>query len=162
MFYALCSFLRCFLVVVDIFLSIFLRWFIVALWPKRSYYGGPQYSCSKCHASYWYFECPKRYNGRRKWSAPVFPGCCLRGKVSLPGFTDWPSPLRELLRFNGGPISTHFLRLIRHYNAMFCFTSLGADVDKAVNSGGGPYVYKICGVVYHRIGSLLPTGPDGP
>ena len=40
------------------------------------------------------------------------------------------------------------------------FTSLGADVDKAVNSGGGPYVYKICGVVYHRIGSLLPTGPD--
>jgi hypothetical protein len=82
--------------------------------------------------------------------------------VSLPGFTDWPSPLKELLRFDGGPVSSHFLRLIRHYNSMFTFTSLGADVDRTVNSRGGPYVFKICGTVYHRIGSLLPSEADDP
>lgn len=40
---------------------------------------------------------------------------------------------------------------------MFCFTSLGAQVDRSINVGGAPYVFKINGVVYHRIGSLFPV-----
>lgn len=93
---------------------------------------------------------------------PVCSRCCLRGKVSLPGFMDWPSPLKEFLRFDGGVVSNHFLRLIRHYNSMFSFTSLGTDVDKSVNSGSAPYVYKISGGIYHRIGCLFPSGSDKP
>jgi hypothetical protein len=33
---------------------------------------------------------------------------------------------------------------------------LGADVDKTINNGTAPYVFKINGAVHHRIGSLLP------
>jgi hypothetical protein len=78
--------------------------------------------------------------------------------VSLPVYPEWPSPLAELLRFDGGAESRRFMQLIREYNSMFAFTSLGAHVDNTVNVGKGPYVFKICGVVCHEIGSLLP--PD--
>jgi hypothetical protein len=135
---------------------------IAGLWPDRSYYGGPQYSCDKCGAFFWFVERANKDKNVAKGCLPVYSRCCLRGKVSLPGFADWPSPLKELLRFDGGPVSSHFLRLIRHYNSMFTFTSLGADVDRTVNSRGGPYVFKICGTVYHRIGSLLPLEADDP
>jgi hypothetical protein len=36
---------------------------------------------------------------------------------------------------------------------------MGANIDKSVNDGRGPPVFKIHGQVHHRIGSLLP--PDG-
>ena len=86
----------------------------------------------------------------------MYTKCCRGGKVSLPIFPAWPSPLSELLRFDGGPESKRFLRLIREYNSMFAFTSLGVHVDDNVNTGHGPYVFKICGMVCHQIGSLLP------
>ncbi|GJU68794.1 AT-hook motif-containing protein [Tanacetum coccineum] len=40
---------------------------------------------------------------------------------------------------------------------MFCFTSFGARIDHSVNSGRGPYTFRINGQNYHRIGSLLPA-----
>jgi hypothetical protein len=36
---------------------------------------------------------------------------------------------------------------------------MGAQIDNSVNDGRGPPLFKICGQVHHRIGSLLP--PDG-
>jgi predicted lipase len=33
---------------------------------------------------------------------------------------------------------------------------MGAKIDRNIKNSRGPYVYKICGQVYHRIGSLLP------
>ncbi|XP_051229354.1 uncharacterized protein [Lolium perenne] len=93
---------------------------------------------------------------------PVFSGCCLRGKVSLPRFNDWPSPLKELFSLSCGHASTHFYRLIRHYNSLFAFKSIGVNVDRTVNSGGAPYIFKMCGYAYHRIGSLLPSGTNPP
>jgi hypothetical protein len=36
---------------------------------------------------------------------------------------------------------------------------MGAHIDNSVNDGRGPPLFKICGQVHHRIGSLLP--PDG-
>ena len=76
----------------------------------------------------------------------------------MPKFRFWPSPLVRLIRFNGDVISNRFMRLIRQYNSMFCFTSLGAHIDNIINVGGAPYVFKMNGVVYHRIGPLVP--PD--
>ena len=70
-------------------------------------------------------------------------GCCRSGKVSLPKFRFWPSPLVRLIRFNGDVISNRFMRLIRQYNSMFCFTSLGAHIDNIINVGGAPYVFKM-------------------
>ncbi|KAL6622878.1 hypothetical protein ACP70R_032757 [Stipagrostis hirtigluma subsp. patula] len=39
---------------------------------------------------------------------------------------------------------------------------MGARIDRSVNSGGGPYVFRINGQVHHRIGSLLPADGDPP
>jgi hypothetical protein len=60
--------------------------------------------------------------------------------------------LDELMRFDGGPASNNFMRSIRQYNSMFAFTSLGVHVDRTVNVGTGPYIFKICGSVHHKIG----------
>ncbi|KAM0931492.1 hypothetical protein ACQ4PT_000481 [Festuca glaucescens] len=132
-----------------------------ALAPERSYYGAPAYRCERCGALFWFLERCKR-SSVGKGRLPVFSRCCLRGKVSLPRFNDWPSPLKELLSLSCGSASTHFYRLIRHYNSLFAFTSMGADIDRTVNSGGAPYIFKMCGSAYHQIGSLLPCETDPP
>jgi hypothetical protein len=35
---------------------------------------------------------------------------------------------------------------------------MGAKIDNTANDGRGPPLFKICGQVHHRIGSLLPEG----
>src|ERR1700678_2608952 len=35
-------------------------------------------------------------------------------------------------------------------------TSLGCNQDISINNGGGPYVFKIHGCLYHQTGSLIP------
>ncbi|WVZ75453.1 hypothetical protein U9M48_023503, partial [Paspalum notatum var. saurae] len=45
---------------------------------------------------------------------------------------------------------------------MFAFTSFGAKIDKSINKGPGPYIFKINGQVHHRIGSLLPDEDKSP
>src|SRR5438105_2097187 len=54
------------------------------------------------------------------------------------------------------------LRQIRSYNSFFALTSLGAAIDKTINNGTAPYVFKINGVVHHRIGTLLPRRGTRP
>jgi hypothetical protein len=39
---------------------------------------------------------------------------------------------------------------------------MGVNIDRSVNDGGGPPVFKISGYVHHRIGSLLPPDDDDP
>ncbi|KAL0733578.1 hypothetical protein Bca4012_009788 [Brassica carinata] len=51
---------------------------------------------------------------------------------------------------------------IRVYNSMLAFTSIGAEVDKSLMSGNGPYTYRIQGQIYHRLGSLLPLEGKPP
>ena len=51
---------------------------------------------------------------------------------------------------------------IRAYNQMFAMTSLGAKIDTSINMGRGPYVFKISGQIYHRIGSMLPEENEDP
>ncbi|GJZ46868.1 hypothetical protein Tco_0600700 [Tanacetum coccineum] len=45
---------------------------------------------------------------------------------------------------------------------MFSMTLLGANVDKSVNNGRGPYVFRISGQLYHWIGSLCPKEGQSP
>lgn len=85
--------------------------------------------------------------------------CCKAGKVKILKFLPRPEPLASLTRFDGAPLSNKFMKNIRPYNCLFSFTSMGANIDRAMNDGRGPPVFKICGQVHHRIGSLLP--PEG-
>jgi hypothetical protein len=86
----------------------------------------------------------------------VYNLCCRGGKIDYKPYKKPPAILANLLRFDGDARSKRFIRQIRSYNSLFAFTSLGATVDKAINNGTAPYVFKINGVVHHRIGTMLP------
>ena len=52
--------------------------------------------------------------------------------------------------------SKHFAKNIRGYNMMFSFTSMSSKIDYTVNDENGPYLFKLHGQNYHRIGRLWP------
>ncbi|GJZ40062.1 reverse transcriptase domain-containing protein, partial [Tanacetum coccineum] len=84
----------------------------------------------------------------------TFSLCCQEGKVLLPRFNETPPPLKTLLDYND-PTTSRFKDHMRVYNGMFYFTSFGANIDHSINTGRGPYTFRINGQSYHRIGSLL-------
>jgi len=51
------------------------------------------------------------------------------------------------------------MKNIRQYNCLFAFTSMGSSIDRSMNDGRGPPIFKVCDQIHHRIGSFLP--PDG-
>lgn len=118
-----------------------------------------QYCCQYCGALLWYEE---RTIKSRETTNPKFSLCCQDGRVQLPMLKEAPSYLHELIRPNGGSQSSKFRENIRAYNSLFAFTSTGGVVSHEVNIGPGPYVYKISGQNYHRIGSLLPVEGQSP
>ena len=67
-----------------------------------------------------------------------------------------PPYLKYLLGKESGKLGINFRKNIRAYNSMFAFTSMGGRVDGSINHSKGPYVFRMCGQNYHRIGSLLP------
>ncbi|ONM15143.1 Helicase [Zea mays] len=102
-------------------------------YPERSYYGGPEHICPYCHAVFWFQERVKNDSCLTQRKI-VYNLCCKGGKVNLKPFERPPPLLVDLLRFDGGTRSRHFLRLIRSYNSLFVFTSL----DGLCLSGGSP------------------------
>lgn len=127
----------------------------------RCDYGPPEYRCRLCAAQFWYQERCKKDSAITKRRV-CYNLCCKGGKIFVPPFAQPPEPLNSLLKFDGDARSKHFLQHIRQYNSLFSFTSMGADIDDSLNQGGGPYVFKINGQVYHRIGSLLPNEDNPP
>ncbi|KAL6579333.1 hypothetical protein OROMI_009549 [Orobanche minor] len=114
--------------------------------------GDPIYNCEYCGAYMWYEE---RSEKSKNPLYPKFSQCCSKGKFQLPLLKEPPLLLRNLL--NGvDPRSTNYINNIRAYNMMFSFTSMGGKVDTSVNKGSGPYIFKIEGANYHRIGTSLP------
>ena len=103
-------------------------------------------ACRHCNAKFWYDERIVVGNSRRV----DYHKCCSAGKVRLHDQGEYPQYIKDLFT------NRHFLENIRAYNQMFAMTSLGAEVDNSINMGGGPYVFKISGQLYHRIGSLCP------
>lgn len=130
--------------------------YVTASYPERSYYGPPTYECPFCGAIFWYQERVKTLSAVSKRKI-VYNLCCKSGKIELPPLCPLPEPLATLLNFNGDARSKRFLRQIRSYNSMFAFTSMGAAIDKSINNGNASYVFKINGVVHHRIGTLVPS-----
>ncbi|AQK90645.1 putative replication protein [Zea mays] len=125
-------------------------------YKDRSYYGGPSDECPHCGAVFWFQERVKSLSAVSQRRL-VYNLCCRGGKIVLEPYKCPPAPLCDLLRFDGDSRARRFLRQIRSYNSLFAFTSLGVVVDRSINNGTAPYVFKINGVVHHRIGSLLPS-----
>jgi hypothetical protein len=92
---------------------------------------------------------------------PKFGKCCLSGKILLPDLTAPPQPLMRLLESQEHD-AREFRMHIRQYNAALAFTSLGADFDKSLLNGGGPYALCLMGELHHRLGALLPAENTTP
>ena len=92
---------------------------------------------------------------------PCFSLCCAQGKVQLPLLREPPHTLKNLL-IGYEDRSRHFMDNIHAYNMMFSFTSMGGKIDSSVNDGNGPYVFRLHGQNYHKIGSLLPKSGSPP
>nr|VDD51523.1 unnamed protein product [Brassica oleracea] len=120
--------------------------------------GDPSYVCGYCQAYMWFGE---RISKRLVSVKPIFTMCCHKGKVNLPILKAPPKTLLSLL-YNKNETRSHFRELIRAYNMMFSFTSLGGQVNHAINNGSGPYVFQLCGENYHLIGGILPAPDKNP
>ncbi|KAL4596305.1 hypothetical protein ACB092_12G154600 [Castanea dentata] len=83
-------------------------------------------------------------------------------KVELPLLKEPPPFLGSLLNISSDQRSINFQLGIRIYNSLFAFTSLGGNVDRSVNNGSGPYVFRENGQTHHRIGLLLPVHGQKP
>lgn len=130
-----------------------------ASYHDRSYYGRPSYQCIHCSALFWHGERIRSSVGTR---SVIYNSCCKGGKVRIPAYRPRPEPLLSLARFDGDVVSKTFMQNIRQYNCLFAFTSMGTHIDRSLNDGRGPPVFKVCGQIHHRIGSLLPMTDQPP
>ena len=121
-------------------------------------FGKPTYRCEHFNAILW---CEERLNSHKGTKKPSFRICCKQGKIDLPKIA-YPPPYLAGLLTGEGSDATNFKENIRSYNSMFSFTSMGGAVDKEINEGKGPYVFRLHGQNYHRIGSLLPEEGNKP
>ena len=68
-----------------------------------------------------------------------------------------PQSLQTFLTTNDPDSDEPFVNLIRAYNHVLAFTSLGANIDEQLaNAREGVYTFRIQGALYHRIGGLMP------
>ena len=118
------------------------RW--VASYSGHSDYGLPEYECRYCHATFWLRECARGQSSVRNGNI-VYNRCCKGGKIVIPPFRERPEPLASLARFDGDARCKRFLNNIRQYNCLSAFTSMGANMDRSMNDGRGPPVFKISG-----------------
>ncbi|XP_073117118.1 uncharacterized protein [Elaeis guineensis] len=80
----------------------------------------------------------------------------MEGRVQVLLLRQLPALLKYLLGSTSGQQGIKFRKHIRQYNAMFALTSMGGRIDNQINCGKGPFVFRICGQNYHKIGSLFP------
>ena len=110
--------------------------------------------CSECGALHWASE--------MLVNSPRFGMCCFSGKIKIPRLEDPPPELIHLLS-GWEDLCKKFRDHIRNYNNALVMTSLGCDQDRAINrEGGGPFVFKVQGRLYHQSGSLLPRPGSSP
>ncbi|KAL4300948.1 hypothetical protein AHAS_Ahas17G0251900 [Arachis hypogaea] len=109
------------------------------------------YQCQHCKASIWSEERLAKF---KQSPQPKFSLCCMEGKIELPLLSVPPD---ELIQLHTGEDqrSIHFLKNIRAFNSIFCFTSMVEKINRGVNNGTAPPIFKPGAQNYHSIGSLL-------
>lgn len=116
----------------------------------RHWLGTTLVKCPYCCAMNWIEE---RVSGTSKIN-PRFSFCCHSGKVHIPKV----QVDHDLLRLVG---LKDFVKDIRLYNSAMSFTSMGCKLDERLaNATMGVYTFRICGSVYHRMGSLFPANGE--
>ncbi|XP_071697771.1 uncharacterized protein [Rutidosis leptorrhynchoides] len=120
--------------------------------------GDAIYVCNACKACLWKSEAMR---GNKSFTKKIYSLCCLNGKVELPTLNKPPQLLLDLFSGNSDR-SRKFVENVRRNNMMFSLTSIGGKVDHKINSGKGPYVYRMCGQNYHLGGSLIPQPGKEP
>ncbi|GJZ47341.1 uncharacterized protein Tco_0601173 [Tanacetum coccineum] len=115
-------------------------------------HGDPIFGCESCGELLWHAE---SIVGNIHANSESYSLCCGRGKVMLPKNLKNPPKLLMDLINKKHQKSTTFIDNIRRYNSMFAFTSMGGKQDNSVNTGRGPYCYRIQGMNFHRMGALL-------
>ncbi|KAI3507904.1 hypothetical protein L1887_22900 [Cichorium endivia] len=113
--------------------------------------------CFVCKAKLWRAEASRC----KKTPNKSYSICCGNGKVELPNLKQAPPTYEYLFRLVDSK-SKYFMKNIRHYNSMFSFTSMGGKVDSSINKGKGPYIFRLSGQNYHRMGCLLPANGMKP
>jgi len=121
-------------------------------------FGKPTHRCQYCNALLWYEERLRPKVGTKRLAFGI---CCKQGKIKLPPRKKPPAYLDNLAT-GDGKNSKNYRKNIRSYNSMFSFTSTGGIVDKEINKGHGPYVFRMHGRNYHHIGTLLPEEGSKP
>ncbi|XP_077232577.1 uncharacterized protein LOC143869904 [Tasmannia lanceolata] len=106
-----------------------------------------------CGVLMWYEE---RSSSAKQSPFVRFTMCCEDGKIQLLSLPEMPQYLKELHSGQYDTRYTCFKELIRAYNSMFSFTSMGGVVDYSVVDGRRPYSFRISSSNYHQIGTLLP------
>jgi hypothetical protein len=106
----------------------------------------------------WYEE---RLNSNKQSKNLIFGICYQNGKISLPAKKE-PQRFLDILLNGDDKVSKESRENIRSYNSMFAFTSTGGIVDKNINNGHAPYVFRMHGQNYHHIGTLLPEEGTRP
>ncbi|GKD97027.1 DNA helicase PIF1-like protein, partial [Tanacetum coccineum] len=119
--------------------------------------GDPIQTCHACQAKLWTGETNKKQITKKI----SFTMCCKKGQVLLPKMEDPPKDLLDLFTANDAT-SKYFIHNIRKFNSIFSFTSIGGKVDKTVNNGRGPWIYRMQGENYHLMPSLGPKENDIP
>ncbi|CAH1439621.1 unnamed protein product, partial [Lactuca virosa] len=120
-------------------------------------HGDQNVVCQICNAKLWTDE---SIRGKDKQNTS-FSLCCGYGKVELPDSKEAPPTYLNIYRSTDSK-SKYFINNIRRYNSMFSFTSMGGKVDASINNGKAPYIFRLGGQNYHRIGSLLPSNGSKP
>ncbi|XP_019195835.1 PREDICTED: uncharacterized protein LOC109189678 [Ipomoea nil] len=121
-------------------------------------FGDVTNKCVHCGALFWFEERKKNLSTK---ASPLFMLCCNNGKIKLPENKLPPKGIFDLF-FGNDELSKEFLHNIRTYNNMFCFTSTGGKIDKNVNKGGAPPIFRLSGQNYHLMGTLLPEQGKEP
>ncbi len=112
--------------------------------------GNMEFTCSHCNAMFWKDE----KNSTSTKTELKFSMCCHNDKLKQLLLLKIPEPpdfLRKLFT-NNDVKSKYFRKNIRNINCAFSMSSIG--VNQQTFSSYGPYVFKICGMIHHRIGQL--------
>src|SRR3989337_3727285 len=81
----------------------------------------------------------------------------MNGQVVIASLGPIPQSLQTFLTTNDPDSDEPFVNLIRAYNHVLAFTSLGANIDEQLaNAREGVYTFRIQGALYHRIDGLMP------
>ena len=120
--------------------------------------GNPEFQCQHCGAMFWLSE----KLSSSSMSSPKFSLCCMQGKVRLPHPHQPLGYLKFLMEDKESIQAKEFRENICAYNALFAFTSMGGQFDKTINRGDRPFVYRLHGQNFHRIGTLLPNEGELP